>query len=59
MGGTVAVGGFELVAHLPVGRQRQALLRDRWATDVAAQALEFIALMSFASHRRAERSLHD
>ena len=44
VGGAVAPGGLEAVAHVTVRDQRQALLGQGGAADVAVQALELSAL---------------
>ena len=41
----VPIGGFQLLADISVRRERQALLRNGWPTDVAAQPLELVALI--------------
>jgi hypothetical protein len=44
VGGAVAVGGLEGVAEVAAGGERQALVREGRATDIATQALELLEL---------------
>jgi len=44
MGGAVGVGGFQLVAYLPVAGQGQALGGYGRSCHIAAQAFQFVTL---------------
>ena len=50
MGGAVAIGGLQLVAHLSTGRSRQALFRYRRAADVAAQPFQLVPFIGLGRH---------
>ena len=48
VGGAVPEGMFELILHLPVGTQGQAVEADGGPGHVAAQTLEFVTLVWLA-----------
>jgi len=50
---------LELVPHPTLRRERQALLRDRRARDVAAQAFELLALVRLGGDARMQRETAD
>ncbi len=50
MCGAVAIRGFELVAHLATGRERQASLGNGGACDVSAQAFQFPVVVPPGGH---------
>ncbi len=56
MGGAVTVGGLEPVTDVSACSEREALLRNRWAADVAAQSFALLALLR--SRRHASSSLN-
>ena len=45
MGGTVTIRRLQLIAHLALRGQCQALLRNRGSCDVTAQALQLAPLV--------------
>ncbi len=55
LGSAIAIRGFQGVDDLAVTAQGEAFDGDRWSADVAAQALAFFQLVSFAADAGMQR----